>query len=91
MVEAKYIFGGLAIATVGYMVYFDYQRRNNSEFRKKIAHQRKEAQKLKQQRKKPAGGLAIPEEPIPTTNEEREQYFMQNLQLGEQLLQQGYK
>jgi hypothetical protein len=36
MVESKYIFGGLAVATIGYMVYFDYQRRNNPAFRKKL-------------------------------------------------------
>ncbi|KAJ3252437.1 hypothetical protein HK103_001556 [Boothiomyces macroporosus] len=91
MVEAKYVFAGLLVAAVGYGVYFDYQRRNNPAFRKKLAKQRKEAAKIKQQQPKAASNspFAIPEEPIPTTNEGREQYFMRNLQAGEQLLQQG--
>ncbi|KAJ3273152.1 hypothetical protein HDV01_004792 [Terramyces sp. JEL0728] len=86
MVETKYVFAGLLVAAVGYGVYFDYQRRNNP-----VAKQRKEAAKIKQERPNaPANSsFAIPEEPIPTTNEGREQYFMRNLQAGEQLLQQG--
>ena len=52
------------------------------------AKQRKEAQKLKHAKPAPKG-VSVPEHPIPKTNEEREIYFMQNLQLGEQLMQQG--
>lgn len=36
-----------------------------------------------------AGAFDIPDEPIPTTNEGREKYFMNHLQLGEQLMLQG--
>jgi hypothetical protein len=36
-----------------------------------------------------SSSFALPDEEIPTTNEGREQYFMKNLQLGEQLMQQG--
>lgn len=35
------------------------------------------------------GAFDIPDEPIPTTNEGREKYFMNHLQLGEQLMLQG--
>jgi Flp pilus assembly protein TadB len=92
MVEAKYVLGSLAVAAVGYAVFFDYQRRNNPEFRKKLANQRREAQKLKQKKQdiQTVDKIDLPEKPIPTTNEGREQYFMQNLQLGEQLMQQGF-
>ena len=35
--NTKYIFGAVAIASLlGYGVYFDYQRRNNVQFRKKL-------------------------------------------------------
>jgi hypothetical protein len=55
------------------------------------AKQRREAAKMKNISNVEASDSSslLPDEPIPTTNEGREQYFMKHLQLGEQLMQQG--
>lgn len=90
-IEAKHVFGAFAIGLVSYGIYFDYQRRNNPEFRKNLAKQRKEAAKIRQNSAKAAVSPfdSMPDEEIPTTSEGREKYFMNNLQLGEQLIMQG--
>jgi import receptor subunit TOM20 len=87
----KYFFGTILAAAIGYGFYFDYQRRNNAEFRKNLQKQKKEAAKIKSQQKKTTKEpqMLIPDEPIPENNEGREQYFMKNLQAGEMLMQQG--
>ncbi|KAI8897460.1 protein import receptor MAS20 [Globomyces pollinis-pini] len=88
--ESKLVFGALLVGAIGYGVYFDYQRRNNPAFRKKLQKQRKEAAKLKRATKQQAtAAIGLEDEPLPTTNEEREKYFMSNLQAGEMLMQQG--
>ncbi|KAJ3368851.1 hypothetical protein HDU91_000232 [Kappamyces sp. JEL0680] len=102
--NGKYILGACAVALVGYGIYFDHQRRNNPEFRKRlgwclvvltVAQQKREAAKIRESHasKKAAaasaGSFQLADEPVPLTNEGREAYFMNNLQLGEQLMQKG--
>lgn len=84
-----------AAAFVGYAVYFDYNRRNSSEFRKalkaknlkhkkqeekaKVASKRNKVDEVKQ-------ALAqLDELLLPTDLSEKESYFMQQVSLGEQL------
>lgn len=86
------IIGSATALFIAYGVYFDYQRRTNPAFRKKLEDQRKEAKSMKatyETKAAKSSSIAIPDEPIPTTNEGREQYFMNHLQAGEQLMQQG--
>ena len=60
-----------------------------------VAQQRREAKKLAQKSsasssyQSSAASFALPEDPVPETQEGREAYFMKNLQLGEQLMMQG--
>ncbi|KAK6202639.1 uncharacterized protein RJT21DRAFT_92916 [Scheffersomyces amazonensis] len=86
----------LATAIVGYVGYFDYQRRNSPEFRKSLKKravaQKKKSEKLAEesrQTKVEAVKKALLEElasnPIPTALDEKESFFMQQVALGEQL------
>ncbi|KAK6457836.1 mitochondrial outer membrane translocase complex, subunit Tom20 domain-containing protein [Scheffersomyces xylosifermentans] len=86
-----------ATATVvGYAVWFDYQRRHSSEFRKALkkraVKQQKLSEKLDAENKKNKvetlkkaliEDLAV--NPIPTDLAEKESFFMQQVALGEQL------
>jgi len=58
-----------------------------------LVQQRREAKKLAESHKSKisshSSSFTLPDEPAPETPEGREQYFMKNLQLGEQLMQQG--
>ncbi|ANZ73936.1 BA75_00620T0 [Komagataella pastoris] len=83
-------------ATVGYAIYFDYQRRNNSSFRKTLKKNsksyQKKLQKDKEQSKKQTLVLlkkrleqALKEEPVLSDVAEKEQYFYKHITLGEQL------
>ncbi|KAG9121180.1 hypothetical protein FRC07_002976 [Ceratobasidium sp. 392] len=92
----------VATALAGYLVYFDYKRRNDPEFRKKL---RKEKKKIAKTIKPdettdatPAGRsqddlkamlALINAEPLPTLPGDREKYFMEQVGVGEQLLARG--
>ncbi|KAI0796857.1 hypothetical protein C8Q75DRAFT_214382 [Abortiporus biennis] len=96
------VLGGL----LAYAVYFDYKRRNDAEFRRKLRKEKKKANKNAPATQPSAGGPSagpavitaeelksslakIRAEDLPATSEEKEQYFMQQVGLGEQLALQG--
>ncbi|KAJ1309036.1 hypothetical protein OPQ81_004717 [Rhizoctonia solani] len=91
-----------AIAITGYLIYFDYKRRNDPQFRKKL---RKEKKKAAKNAKEGEGATPvapgrsqeelkemldkIKAEPLPTLPAEREKYFMDHVGMGEQMLLRG--
>ncbi|KAG0227679.1 hypothetical protein B0O80DRAFT_533867 [Mortierella sp. GBAus27b] len=91
--------GTLAVATIGYAIYFDQQRRNNPEFRRKLKKEKKRAQKQQKvdEKKKVNWTIqmieqalaSVKEEEFPTSIEEREKFCMENLSTGEALLGRG--
>ncbi|GAA5902811.1 TOM complex receptor protein TOM20 [Sporobolomyces salmoneus] len=87
--------GIIAAATVSYAVYFDYRRRNDAVFRKnilkeykkvdkKVKHAQEAGKEQIQAALKRAIALANAE-PVPTTAEGKEQFFMEQVALAEQL------
>ncbi|KAF9986981.1 hypothetical protein BGZ65_005488 [Modicella reniformis] len=91
--------GTLAIATVGYAIYFDQKRRNNPDFRRKLKKEKKRAMKqIKEEEKKKITKNAqtveealasIKEDEFPSSMEEREKFCMAQLAAGEELFNQG--
>lgn len=88
--------GVVATAVVGYAVWFDYKRRSSPEFRKQLKKrsqdQQKQADKLAHELKKLKLELVkkalledLAANPVPTELSEKEQFFMQQVALGEQL------
>ncbi|TFK81511.1 MAS20-domain-containing protein [Polyporus arcularius HHB13444] len=97
-VAAVTVLGGL----VAYAVYFDYKRRNDSDFRKKLRKDKKKVTKQTEQAKAVSDAavtinaaeiksalLKIREEEVPPTPDEKEGYFMMQVQVGDQLVQKG--
>ncbi|KAJ3296961.1 hypothetical protein HK104_001006 [Borealophlyctis nickersoniae] len=92
-----------AVLGVGYMVYFDHKRRSDPQFRKQLRQQRNQAARQReadeaaerlraQSRTKAPVGVGVDigaDDPVPTSNEERGEYFMKQLQTGETLLARG--
>lgn len=90
----------LSVAGIGYAVYFDHRRRTDPAFRKSL---RKESKKSSKADKKAAAQRAQQEEgfiqellqevrapgTFPAGVEEREQYFLKYVSLGEQLFAMG--
>ncbi|KAI8449724.1 mitochondrial import receptor chain [Phakopsora pachyrhizi] len=89
--------GGISLLTLGlsYCFYFDYKRRNDPVFRKKLI---KEQRKAANQRKfdsnnsskeaelvLAAAVAAVNAEPLPTTPTGKENYFMEQVGMGEML------
>ncbi|KDQ64301.1 hypothetical protein JAAARDRAFT_187641 [Jaapia argillacea MUCL 33604] len=87
---------------VAYAIYFDYRRRTDAAFRKKLRKEKKKVDKQAAQSKdteSPTTGVGADElraalekvrsEDVPTTANEREQYFMAQVGMGEQLCAQG--
>ncbi|KAJ7246571.1 MAS20-domain-containing protein [Mycena haematopus] len=87
---------------IAYAVYFDYRRRTDAEFRKKIRKENKRVNKsLAQSREALAAANEVSEadlrdalqqiksEPVPTSQVERENYFMSQVAMGEQLAARG--
>ncbi|GJJ07406.1 hypothetical protein Clacol_001608 [Clathrus columnatus] len=83
-------------ALVGYAIYFDYKRRNDVDFRKKLRRQQKKVTKsaiAEQGTSNPEitqaellqKVRAIKKEKFPTSAEEREQYFTTHVNQAEQL------
>ncbi|KIM25183.1 hypothetical protein M408DRAFT_58244, partial [Serendipita vermifera MAFF 305830] len=83
----------------GYAIYFDHARRNDPQFRKKLRKEKKRVDRSNASLKATAASekqlptdaeldaalQVVRSEDLPATPEEKEQYFMQNLALGEQL------
>ncbi|KAJ7886748.1 mitochondrial outer membrane translocase complex, subunit Tom20 domain-containing protein [Mycena leptocephala] len=87
---------------IAYAVYFDYKRRTDSEFRKKLRKEKKRVNKsLAESREALAAETEVSEadlrdalkqiksEPRPATQEARENYFMSQVAMGEQLAARG--
>ncbi|EAA32584.1 hypothetical protein GE21DRAFT_5651 [Neurospora crassa] len=84
-----------AVATgfLAYAVYFDYKRRNDPEFRRQLrrsarrqARQEKEYAELSQQAQRQRIRQMVDEakeEGFPTTSDEKEAYFLEQVQAGE--------
>ncbi|KAF8935956.1 MAS20 protein import receptor-domain-containing protein [Dissophora ornata] len=91
--------GVLAVATIGYAIYFDSKRRNDPEFRRKLKKERKRAQKLAKEEAKNLSSksaqsveealASIKDEDFPTSMEEREKFCMEQLSAGESLFTLG--
>ncbi|PPR02662.1 hypothetical protein CVT24_002145 [Panaeolus cyanescens] len=94
----------VAAGLAAYAVYFDYKRRNDVEFRKKLRKEKKRVEKSVAQSKETESKAAtstlspeslkevlanIKKEPLPQSQEEKEAYFMQQVSVGEQLAAQG--
>ncbi|KAI7854731.1 mitochondrial outer membrane translocase complex, subunit Tom20 domain-containing protein [Circinella umbellata] len=91
--------GAIATLGLGYMIYFDRQRRNDPQFRKNLKKARKEAAKAAKEQKDTSQAdtikliesviIAAAKEEYPTSPEEREKYFMAQVSAGETLCAQG--
>ncbi|KAJ9148854.1 hypothetical protein NKR23_g4489 [Pleurostoma richardsiae] len=85
----------LAAGVLGYVVYFDHQRRKNPEFRKhlrrnerKQARQAKEAAEFETQKQRLSIKQAVTEageEGFPASVEEKEAFFLEQVSTGETL------
>ncbi|SCV73885.1 BQ2448_6315 [Microbotryum intermedium] len=87
--------GVVATATVSYAIYFDYKRRHDPVFRKKLLRDQQKAAKATQ--KQAETGKAVVEaalrralvlinaQPVPGSPEGKEQYFMEQVAQGEAL------
>ncbi|PIA18610.1 MAS20-domain-containing protein [Coemansia reversa NRRL 1564] len=86
------------VAGISYVAYFDYNRRNNPQFRRKLRRERKKAEKKAEKISKESlsddvGDLALEllktlsDEKLPESQSEKEKYFMKNLSKGEALCQ----
>ncbi|KAI5960300.1 TOM20 [Candida pseudojiufengensis] len=84
-----------ATAITGYAIYFDYQRRNSPNFRKSLKKNQLKQKKLKEKQEneskqsklenvKTALMEDLVKNPIPTDLNEREQFFMEQVAIGEQ-------
>ncbi|CAH6718579.1 mitochondrial import receptor subunit Tom20p [[Candida] jaroonii] len=91
-----------ATAIVGYAVYFDYNRRNNSSFRKSLKkkslkHEKiaakieEDSKKSKLETIKKALIEDLEQNPIPTELSQKEEFFMKQVAAGEQLALQPTK
>ncbi|KAF8345574.1 hypothetical protein F5887DRAFT_1074303 [Amanita rubescens] len=97
---------GITVATslLAYIVYFDYKRRNDAVFRKKLRKDKKRVDKAVAESKTSAGPSEsndispeklrdaleqLKNEESPKTPDEKEAYFMQQVSIGEQLAAQG--
>ncbi|KAH7931323.1 MAS20-domain-containing protein [Leucogyrophana mollusca] len=87
---------------VAYAVYFDYKRRNDASFRKQLRKDKKRVAKSQtpSESAQPTSGGVDPtelrnalekvrKEEVPASPEEKEQYFMAQVGMGEQLCAQG--
>ncbi|KAI0314802.1 hypothetical protein OF83DRAFT_1135181 [Amylostereum chailletii] len=92
------------VGLLAYAVYFDYKRRNDAAFRKKLRKEKKKVEKTVATAPAPsaaAGSATVTEaelraamekvksETVPPTPEEKETYFMNQVGMGEQLCAQG--
>ncbi|KAI8363871.1 hypothetical protein EDC96DRAFT_512075 [Choanephora cucurbitarum] len=98
--KAALITAGVTVAAgLAYIIYFDYQRRNNPTLKKKIKKEKikakKEVEKAKEAVKSNALQIiervlaAADKETMPSTPEEKEKYFMEKVAAGEALCNRG--
>ncbi|GHJ85030.1 hypothetical protein NliqN6_1432 [Naganishia liquefaciens] len=93
---------GLAVVAtglVGYAAWFDYKRRNDAVFRKNLKKEHKKVhasaakeekvRKVKNTAMLKASLIEISKETLPTSPQEREQYFMEQVAMGEGLAATG--
>lgn len=97
MGKFSYILAAAATLSVGYAIYFDYERRNSPEFRRKLKKSKKHHEKaviehekevktVKLEAVKEALIQSMKEGPaIPTDAAEKERFFMTQVTQGEQL------
>lgn len=91
--------GTLATGALGYAIYFDYMRRNSPEFRRSL---RKQAEKVQAEEKRRTEVLKarqklalravlreIQSEEPPSSPEQQEAYFQEQVAMGERLATQG--
>lgn len=88
-----------AVGLVGYAAWFDYERRHNPEFRKKLLKEQHKQRKVaevsnrraqaSQQDALRSGIRAMKQEKVPETAEERESYFLEQVAIGEALAARG--
>ncbi|KAK0243121.1 MAS20-domain-containing protein [Armillaria nabsnona] len=94
------VVAGAAVAgLVAYAVYFDYKRRNDAEFRKRLRKEKKRVDKsIASSSAQPSAVSAdslrealerVKKEEVPLSPAERENYFMSQVAMGEQLALQG--
>ncbi|ORZ24663.1 protein import receptor MAS20 [Absidia repens] len=96
---ALYTAGAAATLGIGYLVYFDYKRRNDPTFKKQLKRERRKAAKIakateeedKQVKVKLIETVitAAAKETYPSTPEEMEKYFMAQVAEGEGLCAKG--
>lgn len=97
MGKFTFFLAAAATLTVGYAVYFDYERRNSPEFRRKLKKSKKHHEKAVIEQEKELKSAKLDDvkaaliesvkndEPIPTDAAEKEKFFMTEVTLGEQL------
>ncbi|KAK7479452.1 hypothetical protein BaRGS_00029268 [Batillaria attramentaria] len=73
---------GAGICFIGYCIYFDKKRRSDPNFKQKLREKRKKAKQEKQTQSK----RRLPDL---TNHEAMQQFFLQEVQQGEELLAQG--
>ncbi|KAI8349417.1 hypothetical protein BD560DRAFT_358607 [Blakeslea trispora] len=98
--KAALITAGVTVAAgLAYLIYFDYQRRNDPTLKRKIKKDKKKAKKEVEKAKEAVKSTALQiiekvlaaadKEAIPLTPEEKEKYFMEKVAAGEALCNQG--
>lgn len=95
--KAALTFASVAAAgALAYAVYFDYNRRNSPEFRKQLKKRQQKEQKQAakaQEESKKSKMLAVKkaltedlaQNPLPTDLSKKEEFFLENVAIGEQL------
>ncbi|CAG8572072.1 469_t:CDS:2, partial [Racocetra persica] len=89
----------LGVIGIGYVIYWDYMRQNDREFRKKWKREKKRAEKLRQEAAEVAKDRTtafvkkavdeVSKENFPTDVAAKEKYFMDQVSNGETLLAEG--
>lgn len=92
-------FGTFLALGIGYAVYFDYKRRNDPDFRRKIRLRNEQHRLIEQRRARAtrdtqvvlirAALQASKENPVPVSVEQREEFFMNEVAQGEMLSASG--
>ncbi|KAI8333401.1 protein import receptor MAS20 [Chlamydoabsidia padenii] len=96
---ALYAAGAAAVFGVGYLIYFDYKRQNDPEFKKQLKRERKKAAKIAKASEEEDKNAKIKlietvitaaaHETYPKTPEDMEKYFMAQVAEGEALCAKG--
>ncbi|CDR43610.1 CYFA0S12e02542g1_1 [Cyberlindnera fabianii] len=96
MSKVTAVLATVGAVALGYAVYFDYSRRHNADFRRKLRKSKKQQQKQVEEQASKAKQVkvnevkelltkSLEEDPIPTDAAAKEQYFMTQVTMGEQL------